>query len=181
MYFRHDTVTRDSDYVSKGGDLKMIDITTTTLLHLDANIPPKPHQQESPLFEFPLKSIFSRNGFHHCVLTNTKDLRKAVELMQNRRTEDNCVRLHVRAIPKLLRPECRSQINDDTQFSGQYLPSYLEAIGLQPSIQNDSTDNEKQFFNQDLFPKHEYRNRSEILDAAEAIEEGCFLDVLFKV
>uniref|UniRef100_A0A3Q0KEJ2 PB1 domain-containing protein n=1 Tax=Schistosoma mansoni TaxID=6183 RepID=A0A3Q0KEJ2_SCHMA len=97
------------------------------------------------------------DGFHHCVLTNTKDLRKAVELMQNRRTEDNCVRLHVRAIPKLLRPECRSQINDDTQFSGQYLPSYLEAIGLQPSIQNDSIDNEKQFFNQDLFPKHEYR------------------------
>lgn len=97
------------------------------------------------------------DGFHHCVLTNTKDLRKAVELMQNRRTEDNCVRLHVRAIPKLLRPECRSQITNDTEFSGQYLPSYLEAIGLQPFIHSDFTDNEKQFLKQDPMTKDEYR------------------------
>ncbi|CAH8610807.1 unnamed protein product [Schistosoma bovis] len=97
------------------------------------------------------------DGFHHCVLTNTKDLRKAVELMQNRRTEDNCVRLHVRAIPKLLRPECRSQITNDTEFSGQYLPSYLEAIGLQPFIHSDFNDNEKQFLKQDPMTKDEYR------------------------
>ncbi|VDP66005.1 unnamed protein product [Schistosoma curassoni] len=76
--------------------------------------------------------------------------------MQNRRTEDNCVRLHVRAIPKLLRPECRSQITNDTEFSGQYLPSYLEAIGLQPFIHSDFTDNEKQFLKQDPMTKDEY-------------------------
>ncbi|CAH8546656.1 unnamed protein product [Schistosoma turkestanicum] len=98
------------------------------------------------------------HGFHHCVLTNTKDLRKAIELMQNRRTEDNCVRLHVRAIPKLLRPECRSQVTADAQFSGQYLPSYLEAIGLQPSIYSaGSSDDEKRSFRQDASPKHDYR------------------------
>ncbi|KAH8873837.1 hypothetical protein EWB00_003253 [Schistosoma japonicum] len=96
------------------------------------------------------------DGFHHCIMTNTKDLRKAIEHMQTHRSEDNCVRIHVRAIPKLLRPECRSQITTDTQFSNQYLPSYLEAIGLQHSTHLNLDNDIKQSDKHNLFTKDEY-------------------------
>ncbi|CAH8592214.1 unnamed protein product [Heterobilharzia americana] len=89
------------------------------------------------------------DGFHHCVLTNTKDLRKAVEHMQIRGMDDNCVHIHVKAIPAMFHPEPNSQSNDDSQFSGQYLPCYLEAINHQSINRNRSSEGRKMISKQD--------------------------------
>ncbi|VDP97409.1 unnamed protein product [Trichobilharzia regenti] len=80
------------------------------------------------------------DGFHHCVLTNTQDLRKAVELMQIRGMDDNCVHIHVKALPTVYQPERHAKkSNQDPQFLGEYLPCYLEAISQQSSNRHKSS------------------------------------------
>ncbi|CAH8864251.1 unnamed protein product [Trichobilharzia szidati] len=89
------------------------------------------------------------DGFHHCVLTNTQDLRKAVEHMQLRGMDDNCVHIHVKALPTVFHPEMHStKSNHDPQFLGQYLPCYLEAISQQSSNRIRSSEERKKALKQ---------------------------------
>ncbi|CAI2732488.1 unnamed protein product [Schistosoma spindalis] len=72
------------------------------------------------------------DGFHNCIITDVKDIIRAVEYMQNKQLHnDNCLHIKVNSLPKSLPNENVFTTNSSKVVNQVYPPTYTEAIGSQ--------------------------------------------------
>ncbi|CAH8608081.1 unnamed protein product [Schistosoma guineensis] len=73
------------------------------------------------------------DGFHNCIITDVKDILRALEYMQTKQLHhDDCLHIKVNSLPKSLPNENVFTTSNSSKVLNQvYPPTYTEAIGSQ--------------------------------------------------
>ncbi|CAH8626629.1 unnamed protein product [Schistosoma rodhaini] len=75
------------------------------------------------------------DGFHNCIITDVKDIIKAIEYLQSKQLlDDNCLHVKVNSLPKSLPNQNVSTTNSSKVLNQVHLPTYSEAIGSQTTL-----------------------------------------------
>ncbi|CAH8864249.1 unnamed protein product [Trichobilharzia szidati] len=87
-------------------------------------------------FQFAGFTLTWNDGFHNCILTDIKDIMRAVEYIQDKELVDDCLHVKVNTIPKSLPNQsvCGNLHQSNKPIYYPYPPTYAEAIGSQAPL-----------------------------------------------